>query len=383
MSLVWTISERENKFSLFLYEWIHRFCLSGGLFMQAKYWHKRDDGKIGCDLCPRHCVLKTGQRGFCFIRENINSQMVLTSYGKSTGFCIDPVEKKPLNHFYPGSPVLSFGTAGCNLGCKFCQNWDISRSHEELILSAKASPEEIAHVAKGYKCKSVAFTYNDPVIFHEYAVDTAIACRENGVKAIAVTAGYINPEPRKDFFTVMDAANIDLKGFTEDFYKKYTCSHLAPVLDTLQYVKHETNTWLEVTNLIIPGANDSSAEIEQMTKWIFDNLGPDVPLHFSAFHPACQMMDVPRTPPSTLFKARDIALKNGINYVYTGNIIDTASSSTYCDNCGELLIERESYEISKWSMMPGSKCSKCNNEIPGCFEDKPGKWGNKSAPIKF
>ena len=351
--------------------------------MQAKYWQSRDDGKIECDLCPRHCVLKPGQRGFCFIRENISSEMVLTSYGKSTGFCIDPIEKKPLNHFYPGSAVLSFGTAGCNLGCKFCQNWDISKSHEIMILSAKAEPEEIAHVAKGYRCKSVAFTYNDPVIFHEYAVDTAVACRENGLNSVAVTAGYINPGPRKDFFAVMDAANIDLKGFTEKFYKEYTSSHLSNVLDTLQYVKHETNTWLEITTLLIPGANDSSQEIEDMSKWIVENLGPDVPLHFSAFHPAWQMMDISRTPPETLFRARNIAMKNGVKYVYTGNIIDVPTASTYCAGCGELLIERKSYTIDSWNLKPEGECPKCGEKLPGHFAEKPGKWGNKAVPVKF
>ncbi len=351
--------------------------------MQAKYWHVREDGKVECDLCPRHCVLKPGQRGFCFIRENIESQMVLTSYGKSTGFCIDPIEKKPLNHYYPGSSVLSFGTAGCNLGCKFCQNWDISKSHEIMILSAKASPEEIAHVAKGYRCKSVAFTYNDPVIFHEYAVDTAIACKENGIHPIAVTAGYINPEPRKDFFAVMDAANIDLKGFTEEFYKEYTSSHLSAVLDTLQYVKHETDTWLEITTLLIPGLNDSSEEIENMSKWIVENLGPDVPYHFSAFHPSWHMMDIPRTPPETLFRARDIAMKNGIKYVYTGNIIDVPTASTNCAGCGELLIERKSYTIDSWNLKPEGVCPKCGKKLPGHFSEKPGKWGNKAVPVKF
>ena len=251
----------------------------------ARWWHRLDDGRIQCDLCPRDCRLADGQRGFCFVRQRIGEQMVLTTYGRSSGFCVDPIEKKPLNHFYPGSSVLSFGTAGCNLGCRFCQNWDISKARAVDRLQDSATPEEIARRAAELGCRSVAFTYNDPVIFAEYALDVAEACHAHGIETVAVTAGYIHPEPRRDFYAQMDAANIDLKGFTEDFYSRLTLSHLAPVLDTLEYVKHHTRTWLEITTLLIPGHNDGDAELEALSKWVYQHLGPDVPLHFTAFHP--------------------------------------------------------------------------------------------------
>ena len=252
----------------------------------TKYWHKLEDGRIQCDVCPRECKLHEGQQGLCFVRANKNDQIVLTTYGRSSGFCVDPIEKKPLNHFLPGTPVLSFGTAGCNLACKFCQNWDMSKSREMDILADQASPEKIARVAKELGCRSVAYTYNDPVIFMEYAIDVAKACREYDIKSVAVTAGYISEEPRKEFFRYMDAANVDLKAFTDEFYWKITGGHLQPVLDTLIYLKHETDVWVELTTLLIPGKNDSEEELNEMTRWVVDNLGPDVPMHFSAFHPS-------------------------------------------------------------------------------------------------
>ena len=271
--------------------------------VKTRYWHRLDDGRIQCDLCPRACKLKNGQRGLCFVRACEDEQIVLTTYGRSSGFCIDPIEKKPLNHFYPGTSVLSFGTAGCNLACKFCQNWDISKSREMDTLADAASPETLARTANTAKrlgCDSIAFTYNDPIIFHEYAIDVAQACHEHGVKTVAVSAGYVCEEPRAEFYQHIDAVNIDLKAFTEDFYHKITGSHLATVLETLKYIKHETDTWLEITNLVIPGENDSEKEIQQMTEWIMAELGPDVPIHFSAFHPDWKMRDKPRTPLTTL-----------------------------------------------------------------------------------
>ena len=278
----------------------------------TKYWHQLDDGRIQCDLCPRFCKLKEGQRGLCFVRACIEGQIVLTTYGRSSGYCVDPIEKKPLNHFLPGTPVLSFGTAGCNLACKFCQNWDISKSREMDTLADHAEPETIALAAEKLGCRSVAYTYNDPVIFHEYAIDVASACRERGIRSVAVTAGYITAEPRTEFYRHMDAANVDLKGFTEDFYHKLTGGHLQPVLDTLKYIRHETDVWLELTTLLIPGQNDSDEELNEMTQWVVKNLGPDVPMHFTAFHPDYKMMDVPPTPPATLYRARRIALDNGV-----------------------------------------------------------------------
>jgi pyruvate formate lyase activating enzyme len=271
------------------------------------------------------------------VRRNAGGQMMLDTYGRSTGFCIDPVEKKPLHHFYPGSSVLSFGTAGCNLGCKYCQAWEITKSRKVLnLLSQHATPDMIAEAAVQLGCQSVAFTYNDPVIWAEYAIDAANACHERGLKTIAVTAGYICPEPRKAFFEVMDATNVDLKGFTEHFYQHLTLSHLEPVLDTLKWIKHESSVWLEITTLVIPGHNDSPQETREMCQWILRNLGDDVPLHFTAFHPDFRMLDTPRTPIETLIQARDIAFETGLKYVYIGNVLDPPRESTYCPNCQKL-----------------------------------------------
>ena len=349
----------------------------------GKYWHTLDDGRIQCDLCPRYCKLREGQRGMCFVRARQDDQMVLTTYGRSSGYCIDPIEKKPLNHFLPGTPVLSFGTAGCNLACRFCQNWDISKSREIDTLADAASPERIAEAAEQLGCRSVAFTYNDPVIFMEYAIDVAQACRERGIKSVAVTAGYICPEPRIEFYRHMDAANVDLKAFTEDFYKKVTGSQLGPVLDTLKFLKQETDVWFEITNLMIPGHNDSPKEIDEMTQWIVSELGPDVPLHFSAFHPDYRMMDTPRTPPATLRMARKIAIENGIRYAYTGNIHDEAGDSTTCHNCGEVIIGRDWYELKSWELTGQGRCRHCDAECPGVFEATPGRWGRKRQPVRL
>jgi AmmeMemoRadiSam system radical SAM enzyme/AmmeMemoRadiSam system protein B/AmmeMemoRadiSam system protein A len=347
------------------------------------WWHDDpESGRIVCDLCPRECKLKPGDRGFCFVRQNLDGEMVLTTYGRSTGFCIDPIEKKPLNHFYPGTSVLSFGTAGCNLGCKFCQNWDISKSREVERLSEIATPEAIVAAAQKYGCKSIAFTYNDPVIWAEYAIDTAKACRAAGVKAVAVTAGYITPQARGPFYEVMDAANVDLKGFTEDFYHKITYSHLQPVLDTLTWLKHETDVWFEITNLVIPRANDSMDEIRQMCDWILEHCGDDVPLHFTAFHPDWRMRDRPNTPHSTLLEAYDVARRAGLKYVYTGNVDDVAHQSTYCPHCRKLLIERNWYDLGAYHLK-GDRCAHCGGHIVGRFERRPGNWGRKRVPVEI
>ena len=351
--------------------------------VKTKYWHKLDDGRIQCDVCPRACKLHNGQRGLCFVRACENNEIVLTTYGRSSGFCVDPIEKKPLNHFYPGTPVLSFGTAGCNLACKFCQNWDISKSREMDTLADAASPELLATTAKKLGCKSIAFTYNDPVIFHEYAIDVASACHKEDIKTVAVSAGYVCPEPRAEFYKYMDAANIDLKAFTEDFYHKITGSHLANVLETLVYIKHETNTWLEITTLLIPGENDSNDELEQMTQWIMKELGPDVPLHFSAFHPDWKMRDISHTPLETLKRARSIAIMNGLHYVYTGNVHNEEGDTTFCHECGEALIVRDWYVIKEWHMAEGGKCPKCATPCAGVFEEKPGNWGAKRLPVQL
>ncbi|MCE9623955.1 MAG: AmmeMemoRadiSam system radical SAM enzyme [Deltaproteobacteria bacterium] len=349
----------------------------------TKYWHALEDGRIQCDTCPRFCRLHEGQRGLCFVRMRQNDQVVMTTYGRSSGYCIDPIEKKPLNHFLPGTPVLSFGTAGCNLGCRFCQNWDISKSREIDTLSDEASPERIARVAQELDCKSVAFTYNDPVIFMEYAIDVAQACHERGIKAVAVTAGEICPEPRKEFYRYMDAANVDLKGFTEQFYEKICSGKLQPVLDTLNYLKHETKVWFEITTLLIPGLNDSEREIDEMTRWIHENLGPDVPLHFTAFHPDYRMVDLPPTPPATLTRSREIAVKNGLHYVYTGNVHDSIGGSTYCPNCKNRVIGRDWYVLSDWNLSGNGACRHCGTVIPGVFSGPPGHWGAKRVPVSL
>jgi pyruvate formate lyase activating enzyme len=349
----------------------------------ARYWHPLEDGRIQCDLCPRFCRLREGQRGLCFVRRREGQEMVLTTYGRSSGFCVDPIEKKPLNHFYPGTPVLSFGTAGCNLACKFCQNWDISKSREIDTLADRASPEAIARAADSHGCRSVAYTYNDPVIFLEYAVDVAQACRDVGIQNVAVTAGYICPEPRCELYRYMDAANVDLKAFSEHFYWNVTGGHLRDVLDTLVYLKREADVWFEITNLLIPGENDSEGELDAMTGWIVEHLGPDVPVHFTAFHPDWKMPDHPPTPPETLRRARRIALDNGVRHAYTGNVHDREGQSTYCHSCGSLLIERDWYTLGRWNLTAEGRCRSCGTICAGRFEANPGDWGPHRRPIRI
>jgi pyruvate formate lyase activating enzyme len=350
----------------------------------ARYWHRLEDGRLQCDLCPRFCRLHDGQRGLCFVRARAGGELLLTTYGRSSGFCIDPIEKKPLNHFLPGTPVLSFGTAGCNLACKFCQNWDLTKSRDFDRLQEQASPVEIARAAVASGSRSVAFTYNDPVIFLEYAVDTAQACHEQGVRTVAVSAGYLTAEPRVEFFRYMDAANIDLKAFTERFYRELCGAHLQPVLDTLDYLHREGRVWLELTTLLIPGENDSEGEIDAMTQWIMEHLGPDVPLHFTRFHPDWKMTDRAVTPTATLQRSRVIAMNNGLRYVYTGNVHDFQGSSTYCHQCGAMLIGRDWYELSTWGLAldgDGAACQSCGAPLAGVFESRPGGWGSRRQAI--
>ena len=350
-------------------------------FHATHYWHTLEDGRIQCDVCPRFCKLHEGQQGLCFVRVNHEGRLVLTTYGRSSGYCIDPIEKKPLNHFLPGTPVLSFGTAGCNLACKFCQNWDISKSREIDTLADAAAPEKIARVAADLNCRSVAFTYNDPIIFFEYGIDTAIACHERGIKTVAVSSGYMCPEPRKEFYRYIDAANIDLKAFTEEFYHKVCGGHLQPVLDTLLYLKHETDVWFETTTLLIPGKNDSPAEIDAMTRWVVDKLGPDVPMHFTAFHPDWKMTDIPSTPATILARARNIARGNGARYAYTGNVADEAGESTYCHECETRIIGRNRYNLTEWNLDEHGCCNSCGTECAGRFEPRPGTWGSRFQPV--
>ncbi len=348
----------------------------------GRFWHRLDNGKIQCDLCPRFCRLNDGQRGFCFVRKNDEEKMILTTYGRSSGFCVDPIEKKPLNHFYPGTSILSFGTAGCNLGCKFCQNWHMSKSRETDRHTDTASPGTIARAAKEMGCRSVAFTYNDPVIFAEYAIDIAVECHKLDIKTVAVTAGYITLDAGKEFFEYMDAANIDLKAFSNDFYQKLCLGKLDPVLDILKYIKNKTDVWIELTTLLIPNYNDSKQEIKEMVKWILYELGPDVPLHFTAFHPDFKLRSTPPTSGKLLSDAREIALSSGIRYVFTGNVHDIAGGSSFCHECGNLLIERNWFHLGQYAL-DGSRCSNCNADIPGKFDDSPGNWDGKRAPVRL
>lgn len=348
--------------------------LSPGV-VKARWWHELPNGRLQCNLCPRHCQIKAGQRGFCFVRANEGDQMVLTTYGRASGFCADPIEKKPLYHFYPGSSVLSFGTAGCNLGCRFCQNWDLSSAKRVDRLNDWAMPQDIPEAAIRAGCKSVAFTYNDPIIFAEYAIDAAKACHERGVKTVAVTNGYITPEARGAFFEHLDAANVDLKGFTERFYKKLCLAELAPVLDTLAWLRRETEVWIEVTTLIIPGENDDPDELRRLSGWCVEHLGPHTPLHFSAYHPAYKYDGARATPASTLQLARSIAINEGMKHVYTGNVHDDAGQSTYCAGCGTTVIERTGYRLGRYRIDEQGRCEVCERPVAGCFDARPGSWG--------
>ncbi len=348
----------------------------------ADCWTALDDGRIRCDVCPRQCHLKEGQRGFCFVRQHKDQKMVLTTYGRSSGFCIDPIEKKPLNHFYPGTSVLSFGTAGCNLGCRFCQNWDMSKANVMDRLTDAASPQKIAAVAKQMGCKSIAFTYNDPVIFMEYAIDIAKACKALDISTVAVSAGYMMPEARERFYSHIDAANIDLKAFSDTFYQKLCFAALEPVLDTLTYLKHHTNVWFEITTLLIPGQNDSEEEIKALSDWVFTNLGADVPLHFTAFHPDFKMLDTSNTPLEALLFAREIALDCGLQYVYVGNVHHVDGGSTRCPQCNHLLIERDWHELGEYQIK-NHACSNCGTSIPGVFSNHKGTWGRRRMPLQL
>ncbi len=339
-----------------------------------------------CDVCPRACKLREGQQGLCFVRACEDDQVVLTSYGRSSGFCIDPIEKKPLNHFLPGTPVLSFGTAGCNLACKFCQNWDMSKSREMDTLADRASPVQLAATAEQLGCRSLAFTYNDPVIFLEYAIDVAQAAHEKNLKSVAVSAGYICPKPRAEFFRYMDAANIDLKAFSENFYRKICGGALQPVLETLEYLKHETSIWLEITTLLIPGENDSDQELNDMCQWVVEHLGVDVPMHFTAFHPDWKMRDHPHTPGATLSRARQVAMNHGIRYAYTGNVHDSDGGSTRCHQCRSVLIERDWYVLGQWQVTASQGhgfCQVCGAPVAGVFEEISGAWGSRRVPVRI
>jgi pyruvate formate lyase activating enzyme len=344
-------------------------------------WSRPVGEKLQCTLCPRDCRLSDGQRGMCFVRQREGDRIVLTAYGKASGFALDPIEKKPLNHFYPGTSVLSFGTAGCNLACKFCQNWDISKSRDMERLSDEATPEAIADAAVRGGARSVAFTYNDPTIFAEYAMDVADAAHARGLATVAVSAGYMYPEPRAELYAKIDAANIDLKAFTDEFYWKQAAAHLEPVKDTLRYLVKETKVWTEITTLLIPTLNDSDKELHELAQWVASELGPDVPLHFSAFHPDYKMRDLPPTPPATLTRARRIAMAEGLRFVYTGNVHDPEGDQTLCPGCGTAVISRDWYQILDTQLTAGGACAACGTQIPGRFGEAIGNFGRKRMRV--
>lgn len=333
----------------------------------ARHWRLDPDGRVCCELCPHQCRLKNGQRGRCFLRLAKDQALWLSAYGRVAGLMLDPIEKKPLYHFYPSSTVLSFGSIGCNLRCSFCQNWTISTGRDLDSLRQELSPREIAERARETGARSVAFTYNEPIIFFEFAIETARACHAKGLKSLAVTSGEILPAPRKEFFSEMDAANVDLKSFKEETYQKLCGGPLAQVLETLEYIVHQTRTWLEITTLLIPGINDSDTEIRGLSNWIHEHLGPDIPLHFTAFHPAHQMRNIPPTPLGTLLHARKLAKEAGLRHVYTGNIPDSESSASYCSSCGQLLISRKGYQTEIIGLDGSGRCSRCHMPFPGRF----------------
>ena len=332
----------------------------------ADWWEKTNNNKILCTLCPRYCTIGHDQPGFCFIRQNLGGVLYTLGYGHPSGFAIDPIEKKPLNHFLPGSKVLSFGTAGCNLGCRFCQNWSVSKAKMDDYNSVDASPEDVVALAEKYKTPSIAYTYNDPTIFGEYVIDISRIAREEGIKSVMVTAGYIDNKARKDVYKYIDAANVDLKGFTERFYHKLTSSHLDDVLDTLRWLKNDTNIWLELTTLLIPGQNDSPEEIKNECDWILNNLGDSVPLHFTAFHPDFKMNETERTPEQTLIRSRKIALAAGIKYCYLGNVHNVEGQTTYCSGCSAELIKRDWHSVN-FNQISNSRCPVCKMKIEGVF----------------
>jgi pyruvate formate lyase activating enzyme len=344
----------------------------------ARWWHEEADGRLLCTLCPRLCKLHEGQAGFCYIRKAENGKMWSLGYGRTTGFAVDPVEKKPLNHFLPGSKILSFGTAGCNLGCKFCQNWDISKARLDDEKSRPVSPAEVLDLAEREGCPSVAMTYNDPVIWAEFAIDIAREARARHKRAVLVTAGYVTDEARPELYADVDAANVDVKAFTEDFYKKITFSELAPVLETLVWLKKNTRVWIELTNLMIPGLNDSPPETRQLCEWVARELGLDTPLHFTAFHPDFKMLDRPRTPAATLTRARAIAREIGLRYVYTGNVHDRDGQTTWCPSCGEAVIERDWYRVVPSGLLDG-KCAACSHPIAGVFDSAQASPGHRKS----
>jgi pyruvate formate lyase activating enzyme len=342
---------------------------------EARWWETEPNGKVHCYLCPRHCHIGEGQAGFCFIRANEGGKLYSLGYAHPAALQIDPIEKKPLNHFLPGTRVFSMGTAGCNMGCFFCQNWDISKSRSDQVHSSHMPPEDVVQLAIRSGCPSIAFTYNEPTIWGEYVIDICAAAKEYGINTVMVSNGYITYDSFHDIYDHIDAANIDLKAFTESFYGRVTLTHLQPVLETLQWLKNETNVWFELTNLMIPTLNDDPTETRKLAEWVLKHLGPDVPLHFTAFHPDFKLRDKPKTPPETLHNARAVAQDVGLHYVYEGNI-SSDGAHTSCSSCGTLLIRRSWHHVEENRLKDGA-CPNCGLAIPGRWADP-----RRSTPIK-
>ncbi|VEG26100.1 AmmeMemoRadiSam system radical SAM enzyme [Actinomyces howellii] len=350
----------------------------------ARWWHPVDDGRLQCDLCPRHCRLREGQHGFCFVRRRSQDRIVLTAYGRSTGLCLDPVEKKPLYHVHPGSSVLSLGTAGCNLACRFCQNWEISTARRTEVLSEQAPVAQVAALARGLGARGVALTYNDPVVFAEYAIDIASACHDLGLEAYAVSVAWVCREPGRELFGAVDAANIDLKAFTEEFYRRLTGARLRDVLATLVDLRAATTTWLELTTLLVPGLNDSPQEVGALASWVARELGEDTPLHLTAFHPAHRMRDRPPTALSVLERARASALEAGLRFVYLGNVPPGTGSTTSCPGCGTPVVERHGYTVSAYRLDGRGRCQGCGLGLPGVLDPAdPGGFGNARRRVSL
>jgi len=333
---------------------------------EARWWRAADGNRVVCELCSRLCVLAEGKSGYCSVRMNEGGHLRTAVYGFSSGYCVDPMEKKPLYHFLPGTSVLSFGTVGCNLGCIFCQNWSLS-DHAPLEDLLPAVPKKLVQAALAEGCSALAFTYNEPAISAEFCIDVAEVARTSGLRTVAVTSGYIQGPAREAFFAAMDGANVDLKGFSESFYKRFCGGRLEPVLETLEYLGRQPQTWLEITTLLIPGANDDPDEIRQLSRWIATHVGTDVPLHFSAFHPDHHLTDASPTPITMLRRAREIALEEGLHYVYLGNVRDREGSSTHCPHCGQPVILRDGFRLEALQISHGA-CTICGATIPGVFE---------------
>ena len=332
---------------------------------EARWWETMSDGRLHCYLCPRHCHIGEGQAGFCFIRKNEGGRLLQLGYGRPAAVAMDPIEKKPLNHFFPGTKVLSMGTAGCNMGCFFCQNWDISKAKADQVNAVDLSPEQVVDLALEHGAPSIAFTYNEPTIWGEYVIDIAKVARAEGLNTVMVSNGYITREAFFDVYEHIDAANIDLKAFTEKFYSKITLTHLQPVLDTLKWLRHETDVWFEMTNLMIPTLNDDTDEVKQLCDWVLTNLGDDVPLHFTAFHPDFKLNDKPPTPPETLHRARSLAMQMGLKYVYEGNVFSDGGN-TICPGCKQTIVRRSWHAVTRNDIRDGA-CKNCGTKIAGVF----------------